>query len=109
MRSVRIARWAAWAPGIENHAAWEAWCGAPQPITSDGSPDVTFLPALLRRRCSRLSRMMLKAAFACADVDALAAVPTVFASRHGDTAGTVALLAGLAQNEPVTANRFSHS
>ena len=109
MLSVKVTRWAAWAPGVEDRAAWEAWCRAPCPLASDGSPDVAFLPPLLRRRCTRLSRMMLKVAFGCGGGNTLAAVPTVFASRHGDTAGTVALLECLARGEPVTGSRFSHS
>ncbi len=106
---VRVAQWAAWTPGVEDRTAWKAWCRAPHPLGRDGSPDVAFLPPLLRRRCGRLSRMMLKAAFACGTSDALAAVPTVFASRYGDTAATVALLECLAREEPVSANHFSHS
>lgn len=109
MLSAKVARWAAWAPGVEDHAAWEAWCRAPHPLGCDGSPDVAFLPALLRRRCGRLSRMMLKAAFACCVTSTLEAVPTVFASRHGDMGATVALLTSLARGESVTASHFSHS
>lgn len=109
MRGVTIARWAAWAPGLEDRAAWEDWCRHPRALGADGAPDVAFLPPLLRRRCGRLSRMMLTAALACGSPEELAAVPTVFASRHGDIATTVALLQCLARDEPVSANRFSHS
>jgi hypothetical protein len=53
--------------------------------------------------------MMLKVALACGGAEELAAVPTVFASRHGDAVATVRLLEGLARQDPVSASRFSHS
>jgi hypothetical protein len=109
VRGVAIARWAAWAPGLEDRDAWEDWCRHPRALGADGTPDIAFLPPLLRRRCGRLSRMMLRTALACGAPDELATVPTVFASRHGDLATTVALLQCLARDEPVSANRFSHS
>jgi hypothetical protein len=109
VQGVKVARWAAWAPGLEDRAAWEEWSRHPRSLYADGAPDVAFLPPLLRRRCGRLSRMMLKVAFGCGSPDELARVSTVFASRHGDTAATVALLECLARGEAVSANRFSHS
>jgi hypothetical protein len=53
--------------------------------------------------------MMLKAAFDCAPAEILAGLPSVFASRYGDTAATVALLEHLARREGVSATGFSHS
>lgn len=109
MRRVAVVRWAAWAPGLESRDAWEAWCRQPRALGADGAPDAGFLPPLLRRRCGRLSRMMLTVAAACGTPEELAAAPTVFASRHGDVTATVALLESLARDEAPSANRFSHS
>ncbi len=107
--SALVRRWAAWAPGLEDQAAWVAWCRAPALLALDGAPDVAFLPPLFRRRCGRLSRMMLRVAFDCCPPDELSRVPTVFASRYGDMTATVGLLEALARQEPLKANRFSHS
>lgn len=85
--------------GIERWATWE----------HGTEPDVSALPPLLRRRCSRLTRMMLHAALRVASMDELAGLPVVFGSRHGEMAGTVALLRTLARREPPTAAAFSHS
>ena len=52
---------------------------------------------------------MLKVAFGCAGPELLLALPTVFASRHGDTTTTIELLECLAREKPVSANQFSHS
>jgi hypothetical protein len=52
---------------------------------------------------------MLHAAYAAAGSDGVASLPTVFASRYGELALTVALLESLARSEPLTAARFTHS
>jgi hypothetical protein len=103
--SLAVARWAAWAPGLEDAPAWEQWSRAPAPLSGHGTPDVRFLPPLVRRRCSDVAKLMLHVAHA---VDA-PAVPTVFASRHGDCAGALDLMTDLASGTPLTAGAFSHS
>ena len=70
---------------------------------------MSFLPALLRRRCSRMTRAMLHVAFRVAAVDELATVPAVFGSRHGEVTATVGLLETLARGQALTAAGFSHS
>jgi hypothetical protein len=52
--------------------------------------------------------MALEAAFGCGAPDDLAGVPTVFASRHGDTPSNIALLEALARGEPLSPTGFSH-
>ena len=109
MLSVVIRRWAAWAPGVERGEDWERWCRAPAALGCEGSPDLRFLPPMLRRRCSRLSRLMLHVAYAACGIAEIGELPTVFASRYGEMATTVSLLERLAKQEPLTATGFSHS
>jgi hypothetical protein len=52
---------------------------------------------------------MLRVAFDCLSRADWPRVPTVFASRYGDLTTTVELLESLALEQPLTANRFSHS
>lgn len=85
--------------GIEGRAAWNG----------DAEPDVSFLPPLLRRRCSRLTRMMLHVAYGVGATDELSMLPAIFASRHGEIGATVTLLQALARGESLTAAAFSHS
>jgi hypothetical protein len=75
----------------------------------DVKPDVKFLPAMQRRRCDGLSRMMLSVANACCDEATRAEALSVFASRHGSFAGTVDMLETLARDEPLSPTQFSHS
>lgn len=108
MIALRIERWAAWSPGREDALAWRRWCAAPEPLAAEGRPEARFLPSLLRRRCSVLTRIMLTAAFACCD-DARDRVATVFASRHGNLNESIELLERLAREQPISPTRFSHT
>jgi hypothetical protein len=105
----RVRGWAAWSPGLDSRAAWEGWARSPATLGIEGSPDVRFLPPLLRRRCSRLTRMMLHAAYEACAPDELATLPVVCASRYGEMTTTVELLRCLAAGEPLTAAGFTHS
>jgi len=102
-----IARYCAWAPGVESMADWQRWAHAEQPIADDGSPAVEFLPPLFRRRLSRVSRMALQVAHDCVGVER--DLPTVFCSRHGELTRTVELLQDQLRGEPLSPTAFSMS
>ncbi|MFI5315845.1 MAG: beta-ketoacyl synthase chain length factor [Myxococcota bacterium] len=104
-----LLRWSAWAPGLESGAAWESWAKAPAPLPATGSPDAKFLPAMLRRRCTPLTRAMLTAAFGCAEPDELASLRTVFASRHGSINESIGLLENVVRREKLSPATFSHT
>jgi hypothetical protein len=109
MIAASIRRWAAWAPDLEDRSAWQSWAGAPQPLGVEGSPAASFLPAMLRRRCSPLARMMLTAAFECCDEEELPEVATVFASRHGNINESVGMFGRLARRQALSPTKFSHT
>jgi hypothetical protein len=62
---------------------------------------------MLRRRAGLLGKMALEVAYQCLGrrID----VPTVFSSRHGDAARSVALLLDLAKNVPLSPTSFGLS
>ncbi len=103
-----VVRTSAWAPGIESAAAVRAWIENPQPLAATGHPDAKFLPAMLRRRCTPLTRIMLTAAHECCD-NAAQEVRTVFASRHGSINESIGLLEAIAASGRLSAATFSHS
>lgn len=104
----RIDQWRAWAPGLDSQEDWRAWSRAPAPVQdAQQQPDVGFLPALQRRRLSRLARMLFHVAWPLAE--GRPAMPLVFASRHGDTPRTLAMLSDLARGEPLSPTQFSLS
>ncbi len=106
---VSLTRWAAWAPGLETAEAWHAWAKAPVALPAEGVPDAKFLPAMLRRRCTPLTRTVLAAAYACVDADELPLLRTVFASRHGSINESIGLLENVVRREKLSPATFSHT
>jgi hypothetical protein len=106
--AVAIERWAAWAPGVETPAQWHSWAQGDIEISQAGAPDVDFLPAMFRRRLSRLSRMALRAAYNCLGSDH-PPVRSVFCSRHGELSRTAELLNSITCAEALSPTAFSMS
>lgn len=104
-----IERTSAWAPGIESAEQLRAWFAAPQPLAADAHPEAKFLPAMLRRRCTPLTKIMLTAAYGACDAGELGDVRTVFSSRHGSINESIGLLEAIAASGRVSAATFSHS
>jgi hypothetical protein len=103
-----IAQWRAWAPGLESVDDWQAWCHQPTVLaSSDAAPDVSFLPAMQRRRLSRLARMAFSVGWPLAE--GLEHLPLVFVSRHGETPRTLDILSDLAAGQPLSPTQFSLS
>ena len=96
--------WQAYAPGLPDKAAWEAWARAPLAPRGDAAPALAEMPAMQRRRVEQLGRMALQVAYWCQQADD-AALPLVFASRHGDLSRTYAMLRDLAQGRRLVADR----
>jgi hypothetical protein len=103
-----ISQWRAWAPGLQSTADWQGWSQARQPFEpGDAAPDVSFLPAMQRRRLSHLARMAFAVGWPLAE--GLQDLPLVFISRHGETPHTFAILSDLANAQPLSPTRFSLS
>jgi len=105
--SFSVTSQAAWAPGLETMDAWLAWAHGSFTITGDQEPPVKAMAPMLRRRAGFLGKMALEVAYKCLgeQVD----VPTVFCSRHGETARSVDLLLDLAKGEPLSPTSFGLS
>ncbi|WDY58384.1 beta-ketoacyl synthase chain length factor [Pseudomonas sp. PSKL.D1] len=103
-----ISQWRAWAPGLQTPAEWQAWAqGGLSPQSEAPAPDVSFLPALQRRRLSYLARMAFAVGWPLAEGQG--ALPLVFVSRHGETPRTYTLLCELAEGQPLSPTQFSLS
>ncbi|MHA6492240.1 beta-ketoacyl synthase chain length factor [Pseudomonas borbori] len=108
MMHFRIEQWRAWAPGLESAEDWCLWSKAPV-ILSDSreQADVSFLPAMQRRRLSPLARMAFQVAWPLAD--SYGQLPMVFVSRHGETSRTLSIISDLAHDEALSPTQFSLS
>jgi hypothetical protein len=104
-----IDQWRAWAPGLDDADDWTRWSLDPECASGEptAEPVVDFLPAMQRRRMSRLARMTFQVAWPLAEGQA--PMPMVFASRHGETPRTFALLSELAERQPLSPTQFSLS
>ncbi len=109
-KGVVIDSWAAWAPGLETNDDWLGWSqGLLQPAHA-GKPDVSFFPAMYRRRLSSLGKMAVNVAHRCCQPDL---VPPrnriVFASRYGEKRRTDQILDSLTRGEAISPTSFSLS
>jgi hypothetical protein len=108
MMAFRVEQWRAWAPGLDNPQAWQAWAHAPVVVPDrQEQPACASLPAMQRRRLSRLARMTMEVASPlCGEDEQL---PFVFASRHGETTRTFALLGDVTDEQPLSPTQFGLS
>ena len=108
MITFNIEQWRAWAPGLATADDWRQWSQHPTPVdNADQAPDVSFLPAMQRRRLSRLARMAFSVGWPLAD--GREQLPLVFVSRHGETPRTFEILSDLAASQPLSPTQFSLS
>ena len=95
-----------WAPGVESPERYQAWAKGEMGSVEENSPACKFLPAMFRRRLSRLSKIAFTVMQKHMDTPDL---PTVFASRHGELFTTAKLLEDLLEEESLSPTRFSLS
>ena len=110
-----IESWAACAPGVDTPQRWAQWASAPW--LPEGEPQVALaaVAPMLRRRFAPLGRLAAQAAIDLAgsstvepDAD-LDDQPTVYASRYGETARCLELLAHQAGGEALSPTAFGLS
>jgi hypothetical protein len=106
MLSFHVESWSAIAPGLESRDDWECWLQHPVAINEPlGKIPLKTIPAMLRRRFNTLGKCAMGAAMPL--VDGIHTIPSIFASRHGDTELTFSLLKAMAQDEPMSPTGFS--
>lgn len=108
MIELTIERWRAWAPGVEEPADWADWSVARRALDDRGEqPACDFVAPMQRRRLSRLARIVMHAAWPmCEDDEQL---PFVYASRHGETTRTFAMLDEIGREAPLSPTQFGLS
>ena len=114
-----IESWAACAPGLDTPSRWADWAAAPWLPEGEPQAPLAAVPPMQRRRFAPLGRLAAQAAFelgatppaAAADEDAATIddVPTVFASRYGETTRCLDLLMAQVRGEPLSPTAFALS
>ena len=99
--------WGAWSPDFQTIESWQDW---QQPNTSvsasQATPALSHIPAMQRRRFSRLTKMMLTAAHEC---QVASHTRSIFSSRHGELTRTLGLLRDITEQQPLSPMAFSQS
>jgi Beta-ketoacyl synthase, N-terminal domain len=110
-----IEAWAACAPGVDTPQRWSQWAAAPW--LPEGEPQVALagVPPMLRRRFAPLGRLAAQVVLDLSPAPPPAAaaptddVPSVFASRHGETARSLELLKAQVAGEALSPTAFALS
>lgn len=103
-----ILTWGAWSPEYQQAANWALWQKSQHSVTSNSqaTPQLAHVPAMQRRRFSRLTKMMLDVAFQC---QVNHQTRSIFASRHGELTRTIGLLEDIIAKHPLSPLGFSQS
>ena len=106
MIEFRLASWMGVAPGFSTSEDWFKWSLNPQCITETKiDSDLSSIPPMLKRRFSVLGKSALSSSLPLLHPDDQ--IPSVFASRHGDTALTLSLLESIGKDEALSPTKFS--
>lgn len=106
MVNLELECWSAIAPGLNTSELWQSWfANASNDAFEDTPPSVKQIPALLRRRFSMLGKYA--AASTLNLLNEGESLPSIFASRHGDTGLTLSLLEEIGLAESISPTGFS--
>ncbi|MGS0679945.1 beta-ketoacyl synthase chain length factor [Shewanella sp. 125m-7] len=103
-----ILSWGAWSPQYQQACEWLNW---PMPV-SDATvlhaavPKLSHVPAMQRRRLSKLTKIILEAVNQCQPAEQCR---SVFASQHGEINRTIGLLENIVDESPLSPTGFSQS
>jgi len=107
MLRIQVEKWSFWSPESADPIGWARHWQEAGAERLAGDPDVTAIPAMHRRRMSRLSRMALAAAL---DVIPDEAVDySIFCSQHGEIVRTSSLLLSMTQGIELSPTAFAQS
>ncbi len=107
MLRLQVEHWSFWSPESSDPAGWVSHWQTTGAEHLSGDPDASAIPAMQRRRMSRLSRMALAAA-----LDAICGETvdySIFCSQHGEIVRTSALLLSITQGIELSPTAFAQS
>jgi len=106
--SFSVDSWSAWSSNLVSRSDWIDWAQGKEVPREEHEPDVSTIPAMKRRRMSRVSRMAIATALDC--LGDLEDKPVcVFASRHGELERTVRIINSIISEQDVSPTDFSLS
>lgn len=106
LRQFSIESFCAWAPGLSSTEAWQAYFVAPHTLP-DETADVSFLPAMQRRRLSPLARAAFYASYHCLQGET--DCPAIYCSSRGELQRAESILMDIARGEDMSPTAFGLS
>ncbi|GAB2891776.1 hypothetical protein GCM10027180_22370 [Microbulbifer echini] len=101
-----VSEWRAWYSGISEPAEWQSWRNGGITPKENIQADVSFLPAMQRRRLSPLSKAVFNTAYPLLQQRD---IPMLCCSVHGEAKRTYALLQDVAKEEDLSPTAFGLS
>lgn len=107
LRQFSVDNWCAWAPGLATAEDWQTYFNAPYTLPDDERADVSFLPAMQRRRLSPLARAAFYASYHCLNGDTCC--PAIYCSTYGEYQRADAILHDIAGHHDMSPTAFGLS
>ncbi len=103
-----ILSWGAWSPHYQQANEWLNWPSAALDLGAEQSamPKLAHVPAMQRRRLSKLTKIILEAIHQCAPKEQCR---SIFASQHGEINRTIGLLNDIVDKSALSPTGFSQS
>ncbi|MCL1138039.1 beta-ketoacyl synthase chain length factor [Shewanella pneumatophori] len=103
-----ILSWGAWSPHYQQASEWLNWPdrASDDPALKPAVPKLAHIPAMQRRRLSKLTKIILEAVHQCAPNEQCR---SIFASQHGEINRTISLLNDIVDGAPLSPTGFSQS
>ena len=107
---IAVDTWSAWLSGLAKLSELKSWAAGEQNLPLEYKcPKALCIPAMQRRRCSKLAKTSLEIAEACTLNSDVSSIQSVFASRHGESDINLSLLNSVAQRELLSPMEFTLS
>ncbi|GIU11379.1 MULTISPECIES: beta-ketoacyl synthase chain length factor [unclassified Shewanella] len=103
-----ILSWGAWSPHYQQANEWLTWPNATIDYSTQqiAVPKLAHVPAMQRRRLSKLTKIILEAIHQCAPEKQCR---SIFASQHGEINRTIGLLNDIVDKSALSPTGFSQS
>ena len=106
MVDLHIESWGVVIPGVNSKEELLSWLKSPESLSGEpGKMSLKNVPPMLRRRFGTLGKYAVAASLQILKGEE--AIPSVFASRHGNTTLTLSLLEEMGRGEPMSPTGFS--
>jgi len=103
-----VQSWSAWSSSKPGKSYWQKWAQV-EAVEVDPTPqNVSFVPAMQRRRMSSLSKMVFATANECV-AERKVQPNCIFASRHGELSRTMKIINAIVSGGDVSPTDFSAS